>query len=123
MEHLPDPNEALGQFSEALVPGGILKISVPLSHSLESGDKEIDWMAGRYAARSPTPLQPIEHLQYYARSCYEIIAKRFGFERVHMPISHYFIYGLNWTIGGAIKNIGRAFLHERQRNYVLLRKV
>ncbi len=122
MEHLPNPNEVLAQFSEALAPGGILKISVPLSRSLESGDREIDWTAGRYAARSPTPLQPIEHLQYYARSSFAVIAERFGFERVHMPISYHFMYGLNWTFRGAIKNIGRAFLHEKRRNYVLLRK-
>lgn len=122
MEHLPNPHEVLGQFANALVPGGLLKISVPLSKSIEAGDREIDWHAERYAPRSPTPLQPLEHLQYYKRSSYETLEKLFGFRRVHIPFSYHLRYGLNWTLKGAIKNIGRAFLHERQRNYVLLQK-
>lgn len=123
MEHLPNPHETLTQFSEALVPGGILKISVPLSKSIEKGDRDIDWRAGRYAPRSPTPLQPIEHLQYYVRDSYAVIAESFGLSRVHMPFSYHLRYGLNWTPKGFVKNIGRAFLHEKHRNYVLLKKV
>lgn len=122
MEHVPTPHDLIARFSNALVPGGILKISVPLSKSINAGDESINWSAGRYERKSPTALQPLEHLQYYPPESYDQISEQFGFKRVHMPFSYHIKYGLNWSATGTIKNFGRAFMHESMRNYVLLQK-
>jgi SAM-dependent methyltransferase len=122
MEHVPDPRRVISKLARSLAKGGILKISVPYSRSIESGDREIDWRASRYARRSPMPLAPLEHLQYYPRQCRQVIADDNGLELVNLSSWSHIRYGNNWTLRGAVRNVGRALLHGKMRNYFLLRK-
>jgi SAM-dependent methyltransferase len=123
MEHVSDPHALITTLVDALAPGGILKVSVPLSRSLEKGDKSIVWSAERYAYGSPMPLFPLEHLQYFSRRTHVDISKRCNLRRIHIPKTFHLRYGLNWTISGAGKNIGRALFQERFRNYALFQKI
>jgi len=122
MEHVPDPRETIEKLSKSLKKGGILKISVPHSASIEKADLKINWHARRYAPNSPMPLAPLEHLQYYPRSCRKIIACDYDLDIIKMPFYYHLIYGNRWNISGAIRNIGRAFFLNSYRNYFLFRK-
>lgn len=122
MEHVADPYEVLQKLSGSLVKGGILKVSVPFSSSIESGDLTVDWRASRYARRSPMPLAPLEHLQYYSRQCRQVIAKQHGLELVALSPWSHLRFGNYWSASAALRNVGRAFFLNRFRNYFLLRK-
>lgn len=122
MEHVPDPRQTIARLVKSLTKGGILKISVPNSYSIEKGDMTIDWRASRYARRSPMPLAPLEHLQYYSRNCRRIIAEDHGLDLVELPRSYHLQYGNNWSVRGSVRNIGRLLFLNSMRNYFLLRK-
>lgn len=121
-EHLPDPLGTAERLSEALAPGGLLKISVPHNRWLERGDMHIDWTAGRYVKHSPMPLSPLEHLQYYRRPSLAKLGTRLGLEEVFIPTKDHLDYAFNWFGKGAVRNLGRAFFMNRFRNYVIFRK-
>jgi len=123
MEHVVDPKNLLERMAGALAPGGLLKISVPHSESLEAGDYRINWSAPRFGRNSPMPLAPLEHLQYFCRKTRKVLAEQLKMKLVELPARYHIIYGTNWDSTGTIRNFGRALLHKRKRNYFLLQKV
>ena len=123
MEHVPYPRELLKRLVESLKVGGILKISVPHSRSLEKKDFTINWRAERYADRSPMPLAPLEHLQYFPKVSRAVIAQDHGLKLVRLPRHFHLRYGTNWGFRGIVRNIGRTFLLSKMRNYCLYKKI
>lgn len=122
MEHVPNPKNTIAKLVRSLKSGGIIKISVPNSRSIEKGDYNIDWKASRYSARSAMPLAPLEHLQYFPRSCRQIIAQDHGLEVVEIPRHYHIKHGTNWDLRGTIRNLGRTLFLRSMRNYFLFRK-
>jgi 2-polyprenyl-3-methyl-5-hydroxy-6-metoxy-1,4-benzoquinol methylase len=116
-EHLPNPLDTAKVLASALLPGGILKISVPYSRSMESHDFQIDWSASRYARQSPTPLHPIEHLQYYRRPSLLNMAARLGLQKIEMPRSFHIKFGLNWFGRGGPRNLARVIAIAGNDNF------
>lgn len=122
MEYVPDPRQTIARLVRSLTGGGILKISVPNSYSIEKGDMTINWRASRYARHSPMPLAPLEHLQYFNRNCRRFIANDHGLELFKLPRHYHLQYGNDWSVHGSIRNIGRILFLSSMRNYFLLRK-
>jgi SAM-dependent methyltransferase len=122
MEHVSSVRETIAKLVRALAPGGILKVSVPQSTSIENGDKRIDWLAGKYARNSPMPLAPLEHLQYYPRSSRKVIAFDHGLDILQLPRWYHIRFGNNWSARGIERNLGRLVLMNRMRNYFIFRK-
>jgi rubredoxin len=82
MEHLADPSGVAGRLALALLPGGILKVSVPCAEQidaivarLESGDGEVD-------KTRLMPVQPLEHVNSFTRRALDRFATTLGLERV-----------------------------------------
>jgi SAM-dependent methyltransferase len=121
-EHLPHPLETARLLRESLAPGGLLKISVPFNKGVEKGDFTIDWSSGRYARRSPTPLQPLEHLQYFRRPSLDRLGDRLGLKRVSISRRDHLRFSFDWlSVRAAARNLGRSLAHERFRNYYVFR--
>lgn len=121
-EHLPTPLETAMELKGCLARGGLLKISVPFSKAVEKGDFTIDWSSGRYARHSPTPLQPLEHLQYFRRPSLDKLGERLGLKKVSISSKDHLRYAFEWfSPKAAVKNIGRSLAHEHFRNYYIFR--
>ena len=122
-EHLPKPDVVFEKLCDALVPGGILKVSVPFSSSMEGGDYTIDWTASKYAKRSVNPVSPLEHLQYFKRPSLNVLAKRHGMREVHIGWRD----EINSFVDMArpkrvLRQIGGMMIKDRVRNYYLFQK-
>ena len=76
-EHVAEPGKLARRLADALLPGGILKISVP---SGEQADKIIAALnAGRSMDRSlAMPVQPLEHVNCFTVRSLEVLAEMAG---------------------------------------------
>ena len=122
MEHVPNPREVISRLVRSLAPNGILKISVPFSRSLETGDHGIDWVASRYGRRSPMPLAPLENLQFYKKETSKIIAKDHGLKIIQSPRLDHIKYASNISLRRLAINIGRTLLLNKMRNHTIYLK-
>ena len=122
-EHLPFPQRTAKLLAGQLEPGGILKISVPHSSSIERDDFSIDWSASRYGRNSPTPVHPLEHLQYYKRPAVTKLAAQFGLRPVPITPATRLRAGVDTSsVKGFMRGVGKAFLQSRSKNYHLLQR-
>ncbi|HMJ06178.1 MAG TPA: methyltransferase domain-containing protein [Chthoniobacterales bacterium] len=85
-EHLTDPLGAALRLADALLPGGILKLSVPSSRGL---DRLFDSLAGRedVSHEEIMPLQPLEHVNSFSRAGLCELAGRVGLRCLQPPIA------------------------------------
>lgn len=68
-EHLTDPVSVLKKLSNALKPGGIIKISTPNAKVSERAIKKMDWYAPRGTNDNLNAVSPLEHLNcFYTKS-------------------------------------------------------
>lgn len=117
-EHLPAPGQTFTDLANRLRPGGVLKVSVPFSRDMEAGDFQINWTASRYARRSPMPLAPLEHLQFYRTPSLLKAAERQGLRPVGFKLAEEFgSFILNPRRN--VRDLGRILLGKRLRNYHL----
>lgn len=87
-EHLTDPLAVMTQLSEALLPGGVLKVSVPsargvsrLCARLAAGQQHID-------PAEIVPIQPLEHVNCYTRAGLSALGQRCGLQPVRPGLWH-----------------------------------
>jgi SAM-dependent methyltransferase len=123
MEHVPNPHEVISRLVRSLTPNGILKISVPFSRSLETGDHAIDWVAPRYSRRSPMPLAPLEHLQFYKKETFNTVATDHSLRIIYIPKLDHIRYSSNSSLRSLARNIGRALFLNRLRNHTIFLKI
>jgi SAM-dependent methyltransferase len=124
LEHVPDAHGIAKILSNALVPAGVLKISVPFNRWLEKGNYTIDWSAGRYEKHSPIPNAPLEHLQYFRRPSLDVLGKNLGLKRVKIPAKLHLEFSTEWSSPKvASRNVGRMLLLDWFRNYYLFQKL
>ncbi|CAK8724913.1 hypothetical protein KKHLCK_15345 [Candidatus Electrothrix laxa] len=74
LEHTPDPLEMLSQVKSLLSPGGIALIFVPNLHSLGSAILQ----------EESALVAPAEHLLYFTKTSMQYLAKKTGFELLHI---------------------------------------
>jgi SAM-dependent methyltransferase len=77
-EHLVNPFEVIEQLTKALIPGGVLKISVPFANRIHDRLKKRDWMAKKYTHRSLNPVLPLEHVNCWCFESVKKLASRVG---------------------------------------------
>lgn len=82
-EHVPRPRELAERLAASLVPGGILKISVPAG---DGADRIIPDLRAGKPARMPDimPVQPLEHVNCFSKLSLEILASDLGL-RIAFP--------------------------------------
>lgn len=90
-EHVPQPGALARRLADALVPGGILKISVPAGDGAERLVNDLT--AGR--AVSPerlVPIQPLEHVNCFTRRSLESLAAPLGTRIVRPRLRHRYAF-------------------------------
>jgi hypothetical protein len=125
-EHLPSPLQTGAQLVSALVPNGVLKVSVPYAPWLERdvASIEINWEAATYAPHSPMAVHPLEHLTYFRRPSLNTMAARIGMREVRLRPTEELNYAFYWnSLRSVAKNLARPFLRRTFRNYFLYAKV
>lgn len=123
-EHLADPVEMLRELRALLAPGGVVKISVPGAHGIESALAKMDWTAPRHSSDSLMPVAPLEHLNCFRRETLMRLAAQAGMVEVAMPLKIQYAYLTNWSSATkAVKNLVRPIYRDvlRRQNYVFLR--
>jgi SAM-dependent methyltransferase len=97
-EHLTDPLGTARSLADALLPGGILKLSVPSPHGL---DRLLDQLPGRdeVSYEEIMPLQPLEHVNSFSRAGLRALAERVGLRAVQPAITRSYAF---LTEGGTL---------------------
>jgi len=72
LEHVPDPLETLARLAGALLPGGVVRLSVPDGRDAEARLSAPDWRAGK------DDLHPLEHLNCFRAETLARLAERAG---------------------------------------------
>lgn len=119
-EHLPAPRETARHLVQGLSPQGVLKISVPYTRWLEGRTLLIDWSATRYATRSPMPVAPLEHLNYFQRPSLNVLAAQVELHEVRYSALTELNYAFDWSGPRQMaKNLLRPLGRKWWRNYYL----
>ncbi|MDB5340384.1 MAG: putative methyltransferase [Planctomycetaceae bacterium] len=82
-EHLVNPQDIVRRLSQALRPGGILKIGVPHHPTLRAKLKKPDWTAQKSSPRSLNAVAPIEHLNHFESASLVALAARAGLKPLY----------------------------------------
>lgn len=67
-EHIAAPGDMISHLGNALVSGGVLKVSLPNGERVKQNLKSPDFFAERLSAQSLMPLQPIEHINAFTEA-------------------------------------------------------
>ena len=112
-EHIPEPLETLQHLKKALLPGGLIKISVPTANDIERRLKIMDWKAKKNAKDSLNPVAPFEHINFYRRGSIVKMAEIAGLKEVLIPVKTQYQYTAEWT---GVKKIAKNFYNPVSRN-------
>ncbi|HVM22738.1 MAG TPA: methyltransferase domain-containing protein [Sphingomicrobium sp.] len=130
LEHVPQPRELVGKLARALVPGGVLKISVPAPHGLKSLVSRLKAGASQLRQEEIVPLQPLEHVNCFTQRSIDRLGRDFGLARVRPTLRQSYAFlsvrgalGLD-RIGWTIKELVRPWYqyHNPRNLYAWLRK-
>lgn len=91
-EHVPEPRLLATRLAESLLPGGILKISVPSGENAAALAAEVK--GGRYGGNYPTivPIQPLEHVNSFTRRSVLRLAREAGLEPVRPSLAQRYAF-------------------------------
>jgi SAM-dependent methyltransferase len=89
VEHLVDPLEVTRSLARALVPGGLLRISVPNGTSIEACASRPDWTIGKGQMGSLNAIAPLEHLNCFTNQSLVALGTRAGLEVFHYPLRQF----------------------------------
>lgn len=91
-EHVTQPLALLRQLSAALLPGGIVKISVPSGERAEELVRMLK--EGRYGGDYPTimPIHPLEHVNSFKRKTIRVMADLTGLKPVDPGLRRYYTF-------------------------------
>jgi hypothetical protein len=89
-EHLVDRYATVLHLARSLLPGGLLKISVPPSGDIQRRLRANDWKAPKSTRNSLNAVAPLEHVNCYAVRSLLALAERVGLEPASLPLAAYF---------------------------------
>ncbi len=130
MEHMTDPAAVTERLASVLLPGGVLKISVPSQQGAEQVIDKLNGGVGAIGYEEIVPVYPLEHVNNFTREGLAALGNRFGLVPVLPSLIDRYSF---LTKRGALdfrnpkrllKELVRPFYHHRNpRNlYVWLRK-
>lgn len=82
MEHLAQPLEAAARLASALMPRGILKISVPSGENVDATVSRLDSGTLLDSVRELTAIEPLEHINCFTKSSLVQLAHSLGLQMV-----------------------------------------
>lgn len=119
-EHLAEPLPVLRRLTAALVPGGLIKLSVPNGHGMRRRLKGLvrGGDAAAWAARgrsSLVPVRPLEHLNCFDHRSLGALAEAAGLEPVTVPIARQLACSAGWS---SPREAAEAVLRPFYRNWL-----
>ena len=124
-EHLVDPMEVLTLLMSRLQRGAYLKISVPTALNIGARIKHFDLKSDKKSLYSINPVAPLEHLNFFTRKTFSVMASKVGAEVCTVPVMdqlssmHFQIRKPKIFFGQLVKPFYRKFFS----NYVFLKKI
>ena len=92
LEHVADPWETCHRLSRVLVPGGILKISVPDGRAAERIIARLKSVPGEVTDAEWMPVQPLEHVNCFTSRSIDQLARRAGLAVVSPTVMQRFAF-------------------------------
>lgn len=130
MEHVTEPRALIGELAGKLIPGGIIKISVPSNRGAAATLERLK--AGQQSLISDEimPVLPLEHVNCFTRDGLKALGRQFGLKEVRPAYRHRFAFlwragTLNWSNPARlVKELIRPFWQWRNASniYIWLRK-
>jgi hypothetical protein len=90
MEHLVEPYAQADVLARSLLPGGILKISVPSADPVNAGDVHL--ALGGNDVRALMAVHPLEHINGFRKKTLAVLAERLGLQIVKPGYFHRFAF-------------------------------
>jgi SAM-dependent methyltransferase len=88
-EHLVDPLDVAHSIARALVPGGLLRVSVPNGTHIPSLLADPDWTAAKDDPRSLNAIAPLEHLNCFTRRTIVRMGELAGLTEFRYPLRQF----------------------------------
>lgn len=95
-EHIPCPLETLRHLVGSLVPGGLLKISVPDGRDIKRRLRIGDWGAPKGSRNSLNAVSPLEHINCFTHDAVVKMSSMAGLEEVKIPAFIQLAYTADW---------------------------
>ncbi|MGH2723346.1 MAG: class I SAM-dependent methyltransferase [Actinomycetota bacterium] len=95
-EHLTDPRGTALHLAGSLVPGGVLRISVPNAMRLKGRLRKPDWRAPRGSRRSLGDVTPMAHLNAYNHRALLALGREAGLGLAPIPARLRYRYVPTW---------------------------
>jgi len=92
LEHVADPWETCLGLSRALVPGGILKISVPDGRAAERIISRLKSAPSEVTDAEWMPIQPLEHVNCFTSRSIDQLARRAGLAVVFPTVMQRYVF-------------------------------
>lgn len=86
LEHVTRPLALVRQLRKSLVPGGIIKVSVPDGRGMERRIPLMDWSAPRADRRYLMPATPLIHVNTFTRESIHAMGRAAGLRTVAWPL-------------------------------------
>jgi SAM-dependent methyltransferase len=109
MEHLVHPRVVVDSLARALVPGGLLRISVPNGASIPASLARPDWTIGKGRVGSLNAIAPLEHLNCFTNQSLVSLGTRAGLEPFQYPLRQFL------EPDERLRFIASALLHQVRR--------
>lgn len=91
-EHVPEPGRLAEKLAGALLPGGILKISVPAGDGADAIIARLEKSESGLSRDDLMPVQPLEHVNCFTRRSVDLLAARLGFNIVTPSLVHRYAF-------------------------------
>jgi len=101
-EHIPQPRKTLEGLAERLVPGGVIRISVPNGRSVEAAVKNPAWKAAK------DPAHPLEHINIFTHRTLRELGQFAGMA----VIAHPFLVSGKKCSSSAIRAVLRKYYQQ-----------
>lgn len=130
MEHVTEPLEVARELAGALLPGGILKVSVPSGDGVQAIIERLKGGTVEGLRDEVMPVFPLEHVNCYTSRSLDVLASNLGLEIVRPSLfQRYSFIGRHDTLSlrrprEALKELARpVYQYRNARNlYVWMRK-
>jgi hypothetical protein len=108
LEHVDSPIETARMLTNALDPGGILKVSVPPSTGIRRRVARWNWADSWTEGRRLMAIHPLEHLQCFTPASLDCMGNMLGLRRAKIGLSLAYTHSTGWTFPvGIARNLLR----------------
>lgn len=95
-EHLTDPRGTLQHLANSLLPGGLLRLTVPTAHDIRARLRTPDWNAPRDSRQDLHAVAPLEHINLFSRRALRLLGEAAGLRETTIPLRMQYAFATDW---------------------------